>query len=103
MQAKGMPPSDAAFKEIVAERALTVLGSLRPTFFRKREKALAIIAGFLNARAIWHKRHDKFGKPSRRARASRSASPTEPGEAIAQLIPSLVDHDRWAGLLIQWT
>jgi hypothetical protein len=25
MQAKGMPPSDAAFKEIVAERALTVL------------------------------------------------------------------------------
>jgi hypothetical protein len=25
MQAKGMPPNDAAFKEIVAERALTVL------------------------------------------------------------------------------
>jgi hypothetical protein len=28
MQAKGMPPGDAAFKEIVAERALTVLRRL---------------------------------------------------------------------------
>src|ERR1700730_281747 len=28
MQAKGMPPGDAAFKEIVAERALTVLQRL---------------------------------------------------------------------------
>jgi hypothetical protein len=28
MQAKGMPPSDAAFKEIVAARALTVLQRL---------------------------------------------------------------------------
>jgi len=28
MQAKGMPPGDAAFKEIVAARALTVLRRL---------------------------------------------------------------------------
>jgi hypothetical protein len=45
MQAKGMPPGDAAFKEIVANRALTVV--------RRLAKRGAVVKSGISRNAKW--------------------------------------------------